>query len=90
MQYVGSWQTCGRTGANEDAIHAKLHEQGGISGGGNTAGGKVDNGESSNLGCLLEQMERSLNLSKLEGICVRWPEELAAMFSQPMGACHLA
>mmetsp|Transcript_9999 Transcript_9999/g.30690 ORF Transcript_9999/g.30690 Transcript_9999/m.30690 type:complete len:344 (-) Transcript_9999:7-1038(-) len=49
-------------GANEDAIHAKLHEQGGISGGGNTAGGKVDNGESSNLGCLLEQMERSLNL----------------------------
>ena len=50
------------TRTNKDTIASELHHQGSIGRGGNTTSSKVDNGKTSQLGGLLEQVVRSLDL----------------------------
>jgi hypothetical protein len=50
------------TGTNKDTVASELHHQGSIGRGGNTTSSKVDNGKTSQLGSLLEQVVRSLDL----------------------------
>jgi len=48
--------------ADKDTVASELHHQGSISRGSNTTGSKVDNGKTAQLGSLLEQVVRGLDL----------------------------
>jgi len=43
-------------GANENAVHAELHHEGGIGGGGDTTGSEVDDGELAMFGNVLNEL----------------------------------
>ncbi|GMH84183.1 hypothetical protein TL16_g09842, partial [Triparma laevis f. inornata] len=50
------------SGAHEDSVHAELHHEGGVGGGGNASGGEVHDGKLSSLSDLLHEVVRSLHL----------------------------
>lgn len=49
--------------ADEDAVAAQLHHESGVGRGGNTTGGKVDDGETAQLGGLAQQLDVDLELA---------------------------